>query len=470
MAAPPAMLGAAVMELVDDPAIDVLVPSIGGHSAAASLRYLDFDRIAASGKKIVGFSDNSLISLVASAHGGAHTLHCLADVTFGFSAFARGEFPATERALLDAVVRDQHDLDLSEAIVVQRGEAAGIALGGNLRSLAQLAGTPYWPDWRGTILFWECADELHVMVQDLIHLSNTGVFDQIAGMVIGRTSHLEENFYERERVIPLDVLLLDVLDLRGRFPIVREAPIGHDAENLAIPMGVRHDLFRRRVSEVGGVREWQPMSDPQGGARPRSDRNARLEWFGGDVCVLHSIDDLRRLASGDGCVAAGRVVTVEPAGLVLASYSANVRVPLRVRDPHELLLTESGLMPGDIVAVAGRHSGDELTLESLQLLVLNTVPTDADQAARVATTQGEVRLYGDPALRRVLEGTDVLLGRARAFLRERGYLELQLPVVNDQADISTNIQFTNAARRRRAVVCIRARRNQRLSESVASDS
>lgn len=242
MAAPPEERAAALMELVDDPAIDVLVPSIGGHSAAASLRYLDFDRIAASGTTIVGFSDNSLISLVAGTRAGACALHCLADVTFGFSAFARGELAFTERAFLDAVVRNEHHLDLSEATIVQPGEAGGIALGGNLRSIAQLAGTPYWPDWTGTILFWECVDELHVMVQDLIQLYNSGVFDQIAGLVIGRTSNLEENFYAPEQVIPLDVLLLDMFDLRGRFPIVREAPIGHDGDNLAVPIGVNTTL------------------------------------------------------------------------------------------------------------------------------------------------------------------------------------------------------------------------------------
>lgn len=259
MVAPPQERAAAIMELIRDPDVQVMVPSIGGHSAAASLPYLDFSSVLSSETLIVGFSDNSLISLVASSQTGLPSLHCLADVTFGFSAFARGELPATRDAFLAAVLRGEHDLDLSRATVVQPGHAEGVALGGNLSSIAQLAGTPYWPDWTGKILFWECADELHVMVQDLIQLANCGVFDAISGMVIGKTTQLRESFYERDRVIPLDELLLDVFDLRDRFPIVREAPIGHDLENLAIPIGLPTRLSveakpRWCVTDRGGDR------------------------------------------------------------------------------------------------------------------------------------------------------------------------------------------------------------------------
>lgn len=187
------------------------------------------------------------------------------------------------------------------------------------------------------------------------------------------------------------------------------------------------------------------MSDPPVSAVPNSDRQPRFEWFDGDVRALHSLDDVGLLADGDGCLAAGRVVTIEPDGLVLAGYSAKDRVRLRTGTPSDALLTESGIVPGDIVAVVARRSGSEFTLESLELLVLNTVPTEADQAERVAATQGEVRLYNDPAVRRVLEATDLLLGRARAFLRERAYLELQLPVLSDRADISPNLPFTTTS-------------------------
>lgn len=178
---------------------------------------------------------------------------------------------------------------------------------------------------------------------------------------------------------------------------------------------------------------------------PAPDRHVLLESFDGDVHALHSLDDLRRMSAGHSRLAAGRVVTVEPNSLILAGYSANVRVRGRAQSAHELLFTEMGLTPGDVVAVVARRESDEFTFESVQLLVPSRVPTDPAEAAGAPTSQGEVRLYGDPDLRRVLEATDQLLGRVRTFLRERGYLELQLPVLNDQADISPNMPFTTTS-------------------------
>jgi muramoyltetrapeptide carboxypeptidase len=43
-------------------------------------------------------------------------------------------------------------------------------------------------------------------------------------------------------VAPLDTLLLDIIGLRGRFPIIKDADIGHNAENVTIPVGAEATL------------------------------------------------------------------------------------------------------------------------------------------------------------------------------------------------------------------------------------
>jgi muramoyltetrapeptide carboxypeptidase LdcA involved in peptidoglycan recycling len=101
---------------------------------------------------------------------------------------------------------------------------------------------PRWPDWRGKIMFWEGGDELHTIEQGLVQLSLMGAFDELAGMIIGRVSNLPESLYPRDQVAPLDTLLLDIIGLRGKFPIIKDADIGHNAENVTIPVGAEATL------------------------------------------------------------------------------------------------------------------------------------------------------------------------------------------------------------------------------------
>lgn len=230
-------------DLVADSETDIIIPSIGGHVAHQMLPYVDFGRIAESGKALFGFSDNAIIPLITTARTGAVTFHTLCDVTFGFGRCDGTSYALTEAGFLAATRSRTFDLAGSKGWKpLQAGRASGLLLGGNLKGLTMLAGTPWWPDWKGKILFWESADPRHAVVQHLVHLAAAGVFNEIAGMIIGRFSTLKESFYKPEQVISPDVLLLDVLGLRGRFPIIIEADLGHDVENVTIPLGCMADL------------------------------------------------------------------------------------------------------------------------------------------------------------------------------------------------------------------------------------
>lgn len=244
--APPAERVADLYALLDDPDVDVILPSIGGHAATQLLPLLDVDRVAASGKALVGFSDNACLAAVTTAATGVLTLHAGVDVTFGFGRFPADGTSLSERSFLAAVRQARFDLAGHRTWhAIQPGDADGALLGGNLKGLALLAGTPWWPDWRGKVMFWESADPLHAVAQHLVQLSQAGAFDQLAGMIIGRVSALTDAFYPPAQVIGIDTLLLDVLGLRGRFPIVVEADLGHNVDNVTVPNGVTAHLHAR---------------------------------------------------------------------------------------------------------------------------------------------------------------------------------------------------------------------------------
>ncbi|MGH9419979.1 MAG: S66 peptidase family protein [Thermoanaerobaculia bacterium] len=242
MSALPKERAADLHSLLANQSVSAVLPSIGGHVAAQMLQHLDFDAIAGSGAAVFGFSDNSIIPLILSATTGQISFHSLCDVTFGFGRFT-DDGRVTEQGILNVLRSQRFDLHgTGQTAVIQGGVAEGKILGGNLRAILTLAGTRWWPDWTDTILFWEAGDSMHAVQQDLTQLANCGVFDKLAGMVIGRASRLKEDFYSPDQIAPLDMFLLDVLKLRNRFPIVVESDIGHDVENITIPLGALSQL------------------------------------------------------------------------------------------------------------------------------------------------------------------------------------------------------------------------------------
>ncbi len=67
--------------------------------------------------------------------------------------------------------------------VLREGHAKGRAVGGNLSTLMLLAGTEYWPDMNGAILFLE-DDETsspEIFDRDITHLKQMGALDRITG-------------------------------------------------------------------------------------------------------------------------------------------------------------------------------------------------------------------------------------------------------------------------------------------------
>ena len=141
--------------LLDDPAIDVMMPARGGYGITRVLAQVDWPKVGASGKVFCGFSDFTAFNCAALAHGGLSTLHGpMLSVDFGDGepdAYMLGHFAASLWGTED-----------SETVACDHGcEAAAIAgtlWGGNLSVLAHLAGTPYLPAVDGGLLYLEEID------------------------------------------------------------------------------------------------------------------------------------------------------------------------------------------------------------------------------------------------------------------------------------------------------------------------
>jgi muramoyltetrapeptide carboxypeptidase len=125
-------------------------------------------------------------------------------------------------------------------VTVREGVAEGPLVGGCLETICRhLKGSPAWPDLRGALLFLETSEEVPDPEQvdgHFAELAQAGVFEQVAGLVLGRPFG-----YDREWTRRLWALAAGRTQARG-LPVLGDVECGHTDPMLTLPLGVRARL------------------------------------------------------------------------------------------------------------------------------------------------------------------------------------------------------------------------------------
>ena len=114
----------------------------------------------------------------------------------------------------------------------------GILAGGNLRCFLKLAGTPYFPDLTGKILFLESLGGGPELLASLLsQLGQLGVFQKISGLLFGTFTELEKNPDN-----PGILKLLGRQEIPPNLPIAVTREAGHGADAKALLIGKKISL------------------------------------------------------------------------------------------------------------------------------------------------------------------------------------------------------------------------------------
>ena len=218
----------------------------GGWGAARALPYIDFDAIAAQPKVMLGYSDittllNALLarSNLVGFHGPngsspwtAFTTREMQRIVFD------GETPLMRnpRVRQDTLaVRD------NRTYPIVPGRARGRLVGGNLTLLSALAGTPYFPDTTGAIVFLEETNEyIYRCDRMLTQLALAGVFEKAAGVVLGGFTDCNVSPGGYGRFSLHDVFEQHLVPTAK--PAFSGAMIGHVTQKRTIPLGVQAEI------------------------------------------------------------------------------------------------------------------------------------------------------------------------------------------------------------------------------------
>jgi len=222
-----------------DPAVDAVFCVRGGYGMLRIIDRLDYDRLAAIPPKIlVGYSDITAIQLALLARLGWVTYSGPMVAPDMGNAFD----PYSEAWLWRLLNTHPYPIDLTNpaddpVTVFRPGDAEGPLISGCLSLITPLLGTSYAPSLRGAILALEDVHEKGYRLDKHLHILRLhGVFDQIAGLVLGRfTDCFPAN---PRRSFTLEELLADVLG-NYHFPVLTNFAYGHIRRRLTLPFGIR---------------------------------------------------------------------------------------------------------------------------------------------------------------------------------------------------------------------------------------
>ncbi|MCI8484786.1 MAG: LD-carboxypeptidase [Lachnospiraceae bacterium] len=215
-----------LMEFYRDHEIAVIFDISGGDIANEVLPFLDFSLIGESEKNFWGYSDlTTIINSIYAKTGKSSVLYQVRNLIYQEKEVQQADF-------LDTVLGDGKKLFEFQYEFVQHKEMGGVVVGGNIRCLLKLAGTPYWPDMKGKILLLESlGGTIPQMVTYLNQLAQIGALEEINGLILGTFTKLEE---EGQKPGIVDLARQYVKD---GLPIVKTQKIGHGEDAKGIVIG-----------------------------------------------------------------------------------------------------------------------------------------------------------------------------------------------------------------------------------------
>lgn len=241
-----------------DDSVAGILAMTGGSGCNRIVDQLDYGLIKRKPKFFGGFSDLTCLVNAIHRQTGLVAFHSPVAVSewndYSVQSFKAIAMNAEAAVLRNPVLKPVDDLVAREERIttIRTGKAQGRLVGGNLTVLASLAGTPYFPDCRGAILFLEDINEyIYRIDRCLSTLRLAGALSQLAGVVLGRFTKCEPG--DGYGSLTLDEVFDDYF-LPLNVPVYRGAAIGHIKRKLTVPVGAVAEMD----ADAGTLRLLQP--------------------------------------------------------------------------------------------------------------------------------------------------------------------------------------------------------------------
>jgi len=221
--------------MLDDPSVKAILCARGGYGASRIINTIEFKAFNKQPKWVIGFSDITVL------HAAILQQNCMSIHGPMAAAFAKGEAGELYIESLKQVLEGHKTSYTIPAHTMNTlGNAKAALVGGNLCILAHLIGSKNAIDTNGKILFIEDVGEYHYNIDRLmIQCKNAGMFDHLAGLVIGGFTDLKDPSSD------FGATAYDIIKEHTSaytYPICFDFPISHGLPNYAIKQGQEYNL------------------------------------------------------------------------------------------------------------------------------------------------------------------------------------------------------------------------------------
>lgn len=218
---------------LDHPEVKAILCARGGYGCVRILDKIQWASYFREPKWILGFSDVTVFHLKSNTFG-VPSIHATMPLNFQNNSLA------ALNTLFYAMEGGAYKIETPWNPKNKLGEVSGELIGGNLSIVYSMLGTPNINSFKDKILFIEEVGE-HVYAVDrmLFALKQAGVFDQIAGLIVGGMTSMKDTdpgFGEE-----IENLILDQLYLLKK-PVAFGFPAGHIDDNRALIFGTGVEL------------------------------------------------------------------------------------------------------------------------------------------------------------------------------------------------------------------------------------
>ncbi len=201
----------------------------GGNRALNLLGKINFERLKAAPKPLIGFSDICPLLNAITAHTSLTTYHGPV-----FKALHSYEEHMIDQCLGTLAGKPQV-IDLNPAEISREGTATGPLIGGCLSLFQYLVGTKDCPPLDGALLFLEdTGDHISRFDRMFAHLARHRVFERISGLILGEFHDLQNS--ARPFGFTLEECITEYTN-HLNIPIVTNVPFGHGTQLPTFPIG-----------------------------------------------------------------------------------------------------------------------------------------------------------------------------------------------------------------------------------------
>lgn len=212
-----------------DKNINTIVCTRGGYGLLRIIPYLDYKLIAKNPKIICGYSDITALLLMIYKNTGMVCFH---------GAMASGDFGCDEKSdftinsfFKTLSTEDKLSFSAEKGNTIYQGTTNGTLWGGNLATIASMAGLNFIPD-EDFIFFVEDVNEPAYKIDRMFtQLLNINKFKtNLKGLVVGQFTDVDNESYVRE--------LLTDISCNLKIPTADNFLISHEKDKFTLPIGI----------------------------------------------------------------------------------------------------------------------------------------------------------------------------------------------------------------------------------------